>query len=324
MQICSRLLSMLALLVMGIVPTAAQDQYPDRNIKIIVPTSPGATTDVLARVIGQALTASWGRTVIVENRPGADELLGVDAVAKSPADGYTLLVTSNGGITSSPQLHSQKRYDPINDLTPILHLGQVTPVMVAASSAQVRSFQELISYVKARSGALNYGSFGNGSYSHVAMEDLKQRTGIEIMHIPYRGAGPAYTALLRDEILVLIANLASATGHENAGGARILAAVGPHRSKARPDLPTIAELGFPGFSTGAWWGLFGPANLPPAIFNKIRTETVRLLGTPDVQKVFQTNTMELSNMTPEQFKQFIRDDTEHWARQFKAAGIKPD
>jgi tripartite-type tricarboxylate transporter receptor subunit TctC len=144
------------------------------------------------------------------------------------------------------------------------------------------------------------------------------------MHIPYRGAGPAYTALLRDEILVLIANLASATGHENAGGARILAAVGPHRSKARPDLPTIAELGFPGFSTGAWWGLFGPANLPPAIFNKIRAETVRLLGTPDVQKVFQTNTMELSDMTPDQFKQFIRDDTEHWARQFKAAGIKPD
>jgi tripartite-type tricarboxylate transporter receptor subunit TctC len=324
MQICSKLLSMLALLVMGIGSAAAQDQYPDRNIKIIVPTSPGATTDVLARVIGQALTASWGRTVIVENRPGADELLGVDAVAKSPADGYTLLVTSNGGITSSPQLHSQKRYDPINDLTPILHLGQVTPVMVAASSAQVRSFQELISYVKARSGTLNYGSFGNGSYSHVAMEDLKQRTGMEIMHIPYRGAGPAYTALLRDEILVLIANLASATGHENAGGARILAAAGPQRSKARPDLPTIAELGFPGFSTGAWWGLFGPANLPPAIFNKIRTETVRLLGTPDVQKVFQTNTMELSDMTPEQFRQFIRDDTEHWARQFKAAGIKPD
>jgi tripartite-type tricarboxylate transporter receptor subunit TctC len=324
MQTRSKMLSALALLVMGIIPAAAQDQYPDRNIKIIVPTSPGATTDVLARVIGQALTASWGRTVIVENRPGADELLGVDAVAKSPADGYTLLVTSNGGITSSPQLHSQKRYDPINDLTPILHLGQVTPVMVAASSAQVRSFRELISYVKARSGALNYGSFGNGSYSHVAMEDLKQRTGMEIMHIPYRGAGPAYTALLRDEILVLIANLASATGHENAGGARILAAVGPHRSKARPDLPTIAELGFPGFSTGAWWGLFGPANLPPAIFNKIRAETVRLLGTPDVQKVFQTNTMELSDMTPDQFKQFIRDDTEHWARQFKAAGIKPD
>jgi tripartite-type tricarboxylate transporter receptor subunit TctC len=324
MQIRSKMLSALALLVMSIIPTAAQDQYPDRNIKIIVPTSPGATTDVLARVIGQALTASWGRTVIVENRPGADELLGVDAVAKSPADGYTLLVTSNGGITSSPQLHSQKRYDPINDLTPILHLGQVTPVMVAAASSQVRSFQELISYVKARSSALNYGSFGNGSYSHVAMEDLKQRTGMEIMHIPYRGAGPAYTALLRDEILVLIANLASATGHENAGGARILAAVGPHRSKARPDLPTIAELGFPGFSTGAWWGLFGPADLPPAIFNKIRTETVRLLGTPDVQKVFQTNTMELSDMTPEQFRQFIREDTEHWARQFKAAGIKPD
>jgi tripartite-type tricarboxylate transporter receptor subunit TctC len=324
MQIRFKMLSQLALLVLAIDPASAQDQYPGHTIKIIVPTSPGATTDVLARVIGQALTQSWGRPVIVENRPGADEMLGVDVVAKSPADGYTLLVTSNGGITSSPQLAAQRRYDPINDLTPILYLGQVTPVMVVSAPSPVRSFQELVYHVKSRPGALNYGSFGNGSYSHVAMEDLKQRTGLDIMHIPYRGAVPAYTALLRDEILVMIANLASAAGHANAGNAHIIAAAGPQRSKVQPDLPTIAESGVPGFSTGAWWGLFGPANLPPAVFDKIRTETARLLGTPDVQKVFVTNTMELVDMTPEQFKQFIRDDTEYWARQFKAAGIKPN
>jgi len=323
MQTC-KMLVMLALLLLGIGPAPAQDQYPSHTIKIIVPTSPGATTDVLARVIGQALSQSWGRPVIVENRPGADEILGVDAVAKSPADGHTLLVTSNGGITSSPQLQNQKRYDPLNDLAPILYLGQVTPVMVVTGSSPVRSFQELVAYVKTKPGQLNYGSFGNGSYSHVAMEDLKQRTGMEIMHIPYRGATPAYTALLRDEILAMIANLASASGHANAGTARIIAAAGPRRSRVRPELPTIAESGVPGFSTGAWWGLFGPANLPPSIYNKIRTETARLLRTPEVQRVFETNTMELVDMTPEQFKQFIRDDTEHWARQFKAAGITPN
>src|SRR5258708_6136718 len=184
MQICSKMLGMLALLVIGIGPAAAQDQYPERTIKIIVPTSPGATTDILARVIGQALTQSWGRPVVVENRPGADELLGVEAVAKSAADGYTLLVTSNGGISSSPQLHSQRRYDPLNDLTPILHLGQVTPVMVVSASPPVRSFQELIAYVKSRPGALNYGSFCNRSSSHVAIEGLKHRTGLHIMPIP--------------------------------------------------------------------------------------------------------------------------------------------
>ena len=324
MQTCCKMLGMLALLLLGIGPAPAQDQYPSQTIKIIVPTSPGATTDILARVIGQALSQSWGRPVIVENRPGADEILGVDAAAKSPADGHTLLVTSNGGITSSPQLQNQKRYDPLNDLAPILYLGQVTPVMVVTGSSPVRSFQELVAYVKTKPGQLNYGSFGNGSYSHVAMEDLKQRTGMQIMHIPYRGATPAYTALLRDEILAMIANLASASGHANAGTARIIAAAGPQRSKVRPELPTIAESGVPGFSTGAWWGLFGPANLPPPIFNKIRTETARLLRTPEVQRVFETNTMELVDMTPEQFKRFIRDDTEHWARQFKAAGITPN
>src|SRR5262245_46852158 len=239
MQTC--LLRILALVLLSLGPASAQDQYPDRTIKIIVPTSPGATTDVLARVLGQALNQSWGRPVIVENRPGADEMLGVDAVAKSPPDGYTLLVTSNGGITSSPQLANQRRYDPLNDLAPILYLGQVTPVMVVTASSPVRSFQELVAHVKSKPGQLNYGSFGNGSYSHVAMEDLKQRTGMEIMHIPYRGAVPAYTALLRDEILGMIANLASATGHANAGKARIIAAAGPQRSKVRPDLATIAE-----------------------------------------------------------------------------------
>jgi tripartite-type tricarboxylate transporter receptor subunit TctC len=324
MQTFFKVLGTFALLMLGIGSAAAQGEYPNHAIKIIVPTSPGATTDVLARVIGQGLSQAWGQPVIVENRPGGDETLGVEVVAKAPPDGYTLLVTSNSGITAAPLLHSQLRYDPFKELTPIINLGQVTPVMVVPSSSPVRSVQELVAYVKSMPGELNYGSFGNGSYSHVAMEDLKQRTGIEIMHLPYRGAAPAYTALLRSDILVMIANLSGAATHADAGAVRIIAAAGPQRAKMRPDLPTVAESGVPGFSTGAWWGVFGPANLPRPVLDKIRTEITRMLGTPEMQKVYETNTLELLDMSPDQFVQFIRDDVDHWARQFKAAGIKPN
>jgi tripartite-type tricarboxylate transporter receptor subunit TctC len=324
MRTSLKMLGTCLLLALGIGAHPAHAQYPNRSIKIVVPTTPGAVTDILARVIGQGLSQTWGQPVIVDNRPGADEMLGVEAVAKSPADGYTLLVTSNGGITTSPLLHGQTRYDPQKDLTPILMLGQVMPVMVVPAASPVRSVPDLISLATSRPGELNYGSFGNGSYSHVAMEDFKRRTGTQMMHIPYRGASPAYTALLRSEIAVMIANLSGATGHADAGAVRIIAAAGPQRSRMRPDLATIAESGVPGFSTGAWWGVFGPASLPRPVLDKIRSEIARMLGTPEMQKVYESNTMELIEMSPEQFVQFIRADVDHWARQLKAAGIKPN
>lgn len=302
----------------------AQSQYPANTVRIIVPSSPGATTDVLARLIGQALTQSWGQPVIVENRPGADETIGVQAASKAAADGHTLLVSSNAAITAAPHLHSRLGYDPQKDLTPILILGQVTPVMNVAASLPVKSVQELIALAKAKPGALNYGSFGNGTYAHVAMEEFKRRTGTEMMHIPYRGATPAITALLRSEVSLLITNLGSIAPHVNAGKVLTIASVGAQRPSARPDLPTVAESGLPGFSTGAWWGLFGPANLPPAIVDKIRTEVTRVLTTPEARKLFETNTFEVVQKSPEQFVQFIRDDLDNWGRQIKAAGIKPD
>jgi tripartite-type tricarboxylate transporter receptor subunit TctC len=305
-------------------PAQAEDQYPSRVIKIVVPTSPGAITDIMARAIGQALSQAWSQSVIVDNRPGGDELIGGEVVAKSAPDGYTLLLGSNGGVTASPHLHKQMRYDPQKDLAPIFLLGQVSPVMLVPAPSPVKTVQDLIALAKSKPGELNYGSFGNGSYSHVAMEDFKQRIGIQIMHIPYRGAAPAYTALLRGETAVMIANLASATGHANAGTVRIIAAAGPKRSVFRPDLPTIAESGVPGFSTGAWWALFAPAKLPPAVFNKIRSEIARIAATPEMKKISQANTLEPVDMTPEQLVQFIHADSDNWARQIKAAGIEPN
>jgi tripartite-type tricarboxylate transporter receptor subunit TctC len=302
----------------------AQDQYPNRAVRIVVPTSPGATTDILARAIGQALSQAWGQPFIVDNRPGADEMIGDELIAKSPPDGYTLGIVSHGGLTASPQLHRQVRYDPEKDFTPIFMLGEITPVMVVSAASPVHSVAELIALAKAKPGEINYGSFGNGSYAHVAMEDFKQRTGTQMMHIPYRGAAPAYTALIRNETTAMIANLSGATAQAEAGNVRIIAAAGPRRSKARPDLPTVAESGVPGFATSAWWGMFGPANLPRPLVDKIRAELSRVLATPEMQKIFATNTMERQDMSPEQFAQFIHADIENWSRQIKAAGIKPD
>lgn len=302
----------------------AQDQYPDRAIKIIVPTSPGAITDVLARSIGQALSDLWKQPVIVDNRPGADEMIGDEIVAKAPPDGYTLGVISNAGITASPQLHKEVRYDPQQDFTPIFMLGAITPVMVVPAKSPVRTVQDLIALAKAKPGQLNFGSFGNGTYAHVAMEDFKQRTGIRMTHIPYRGATPAYLALMRNEIAVLISNLGGANAQAAAGNLRIIAAASARRSKFRPDLPTIAESGVPGFSTGAWWGMFGPAHLPEPIVAKLRAGVSHALDSPAMQKIYTVNTMEREDMTPEQFVQFIREDTANWTRQIKAAGIKPE
>jgi tripartite-type tricarboxylate transporter receptor subunit TctC len=302
----------------------AQSGYPDHAVRAIVPTSPGATTDVLARGIGQSLSQAWGQPVVIENRPGADEMLGDELVAKAAPDGYTLGVISNGGITAAPLLHREVHYDPEKDFTPIFNLGEITPVMVVPANSSVHSVQDLIALAKQKPGALNYGSFGVGSYAHVAMEDFKQRTGVQMTHIPYRGATPAYQALIRGEVEVMIANLSGAEAQEKGGTVRIIAAASAHRIKARPDLPTVAESGVPGFSTTAWWGVFGPAKLPTDVVDKIRTDIAHALDTPEMEKIYQANTMERDDMTPEQFSAFIRTDSENWARQLKAAGIKPE
>jgi tripartite-type tricarboxylate transporter receptor subunit TctC len=302
----------------------AEEPYPARTVRLIVPSSPGGVTDLLARVIGKALAETWGQPVVVENRPGADEMIGAQDVVKAPADGYMLLVASNAVITAAPHLHSHMPFDTQKDVTPLLMLGQITPVMAVAATVPVHSVQELVSLAKSKPGELNYGSFGNGTYAHVAMEEFKRRTGTQFVHVPYKGATPAITALIRSEVAVVIVNLSSIAPHVKAGAARIIASAGETRTAFLPDLPTVAESGVPGFSTGAWWGLWGPANLPPPVVDKIRTDVARALATPEARTLFETNTFALVSQTPAQFVNYIRDDLDNWGRQIKAAGIQPD
>jgi tripartite-type tricarboxylate transporter receptor subunit TctC len=319
LQIASGLL----LLALG-ATAGAQERYPSRTVRIIVPTSPGGVTDVLARLLGQGLTQAWGQPVIVDNRPGADNMIGTEAAAKSPADGYTLLVTSDAPMTGNPHLHKELRYDPLKDFTPLLMLGQITPVLNVTASLPARSFAELVALAKAKPGALNYGSFGNGTYTHLSMEDLKQRAGIDLFHIPYKGSTPAITALLRGEISVLIVNMGNLADHARAGSIRIIAAAGAKRSAYLPDLPTIAESGVPGFSTGAWWGLFAPASLSADTADRIRTDAQRILTTPEARKLYEAQTIERIELTPEQFGRLIRDDLDKWGALVKATGLKPN
>ena len=315
-----------ALLALGlaVAGSRAQERYPERTVQIVVPTSAGGVTDVLGRMVGQGLAKTWGTPVVVINRPGAGEVVGLNSVAKSESDGYTLLVSTDSSITAGPHLQSQKQYDTLKDFTPILFLGQITPVLCVPASLPVHSFSDFIAFAKANPNTMNYASFGVGTYAHLGMEDLKKRTGINILHVPYKGSSPATMALLSGQVSAMIVNINVIADHARAGTVRIIAAAGPKRSAFRPDLPTIAESGVPGFATGAWWGLFGPANLPPAIVDKIRRDATAYLRTPEAVKFFEINTIETSEKTPDQFAKLVRDDYEHWGALIKAVGVAHD
>jgi tripartite-type tricarboxylate transporter receptor subunit TctC len=310
--------------VLALVSGAAHAQsYPSGAVKLIVPVPAGGVTDTMARIVAQRLTELWGQPVVVDNRPGGNYAVGAQAVAKSPPDGLTLLVAPDSTVTANPNL-SKLPYDPVKDLTPISVLCRITPVLVINPSLPVHSVQELIALAKAKPGSLNYGSYGIGTYAHLSMEDFKQRTGTDIVHIPYRGAAPAATALIAGDVAMLLLNHSSIEEHEKTGKARILAVANDKRAVARPDLPTVAEAGVPGFSTTAWFALFGPAHMTPELIEKIHTDVGKVLDMPQSREFFKTNSFERVDLTPAQFSKLIQDDLQHWGALIKAVGAKLD
>jgi tripartite-type tricarboxylate transporter receptor subunit TctC len=297
--------------------------YPSGSVRIIVPVPAGGVTDTMARIVAQRLSESWGQPIVVENRPGGNYAVGAQAVARAPADGHTLLVAPDSTLTANPHLMSKLPYE-VRDFTPIIVLCRITPVLVINPSLPVQNVKELLALAKAKPGSLNYGSYGVGTYAHLSMEDFKQRTGTEIVHIPYRGAAPAVTGLLAGDVSMLLLNLSSIEAHEKAGKARILAAAGAKRAALRPDLPTIAEAGVPGFSTTAWFALFGPPNMAPELVAKIHADAAKVLELPQSREFFRTNSFERVDLTPQQFSQLIQDDSRHWGALIKAVGARLD
>ena len=302
--------------------TASAQNYPSGPVKLIVPVPAGGVTDVMARIVGQRLQEMWGQTVVVENRPGGNYGVGAQAVERSAADGLTLLVAPDSTFTANPALFSKLIYNP-DEFTPIAVLCRGTPMLMVHPSLPLNTVPDLIAYAKANPGKLSYGSFGIGTYAHLSMEDLKQRTGIDMQHVPYRGAAPALNGLLGNEVSVMLLNLSSVEEHAKAGKVRLIAAATEKRAPALPDLPTVAET-VPGFHTSVWFGLWGPAKLPPATLAKIHADVGKALELPETKQFFKTNSFERVDLSPQDFAKLVQNDLKHWSALINALGVKMD
>jgi tripartite-type tricarboxylate transporter receptor subunit TctC len=302
--------------------SASAQNYPSGPVKLIVPIPAGGVTDVMARIVGQRLQEMWGQTVVVENRPGGNSGVGAQAVERSPPDGLTLLVAPDSTFTANPALFSKLIYDP-DGFTPISLLCRGTPMLIAHPSLPVKTVSELIGYAKANPGKLSYGSFGIGTYAHLSMEDLKRRTGIEMQHVPYRGAAPALNGLLGNEVSGMFLNLSSVEEHAKAGRVRLIAAATETRVPTLPDLPTVAET-VPGFKTSVWFGLWGPAKMPPELLAKIHGDVSKALELPETRQFFKSNSFERVELSPQEFGKLIQNDLKHWSALINAVGAKID
>jgi tripartite-type tricarboxylate transporter receptor subunit TctC len=308
--------------LMAFAASASAQNYPSGPVKLIVPIPAGGVTDVMARVVGQRLQEIWGQTVVVENRPGGNSGVGAQVVERSPPDGLTLLVAPDSTFTANPALFSKLIYNP-DDFTPIAVLCRATPMLMVHPSLPVKTVAELVAYAKANPGKLSYGSFGTGTYAHLSMEDLKQRTRIEMQHVPYRGAAPGLNGLLGNEVSVLLLNLSSVEEHAKVGKVRLIAAATEKRVPALPDLPTIAET-VPGFQTSVWFGLWGPAKMPPEILTKLQADVAKALDLPETRQFFKTNSFERVALSPQDFGKLIQGDLKHWSALINAVGAKID
>ncbi len=300
----------------------AQD-YPSRPIKVIVPFSPGGAVDGPMRLIAQELSKRLSQPVVVENKPGAGATIGSDLVAKSPPDGYTLLLASQTNAISAT-LYSKLPFDAIDDFAPVSLIGREPGVVVVNPSLPVKTLSELIAYVKERPGQLDYASSGNGSGQHLFAALLASRTGMKLNHVPYKGSGQATTDLLSGVVAMAIPGTAGMVGHIKAGKLRALAVTGARRSPELPDVPTVMESGVPDFEAYVWMGLLAPKGTPQPIVDRLHREVVAVLGEGDVKRYMATAGIEVVGSTPTEFGRFFRAEKDLWAKVIRDTGAKID
>jgi len=318
------------LLTLGLVlsgaPALAQAtaDFPTRAIRIVVPFPAGGATDIAARLIAERMTAGWKQPVTVDNRPGAGGNIGSDVVAKSAPDGYTLIMGVTGSHAINTSLYAHMPYDPVKDFEPITQVAVVPNVIVVHPSVPARTLPELVALAKREPGKLNYASLGSGTAAHLTMEMFKATAGIDLTHIPYKGSAPAVADLIAGQVQVMVDGLPSALPHVKAGKLRALAVTSAHRSPAAPELPTIAESGYAGFSADAWSGLFAPRGTPKSIVDKLALETQRILKLPEVKQRLADLGAEAVGSTPAEFAEHVRTEIDKWARVVKASGARVD
>ncbi len=306
-------------------PAAGAGDYPNKSIRLVVPSAPGGGTDIIARLIAQGLTDSWGQTVVVDNRGGAGGIAGVTIVARQSApDGHTMVLGSVGHLTFAPAIERNLAYDPQKDLAPIT-LAAVQPFVVAVSnSLPAKSIKELVALAKAKPGTISYGSGGSGAASHLSVELMMINGGFSMLHVPYKGSSPAITAVMAGEIQVAFAGLQTVLPHARAGKLRALAVTGAKRAQIAPELPTVAEAGIPGYAFDVWYGLAFPGGTPRAIVRKTHAEVVRLLQAPEVSGRFAAAGVEPVTSTPEAFAELIRQEIPKWRKVAVAAKLRVD
>ena len=314
--------SALALSALAPITLHAQT-YPTHPVRVIVPFSPGGAVDGPMRVIAQELGKRWGQQVVVENKPGAGATIGTDIVAKSPPDGYTLLLASQTNAISAT-LYQKLPFDPIEDFAPIALIGREPGVLVVKPALPVQSLQEFIAYVKARPGQVDYASSGNGSGQHLFMAKLASMTGMQLTHVPYKGSGQATTDLLGGQIPASIPGTAGMVGHIKAGKLRALAVTGAARSPQLPDVPTVMESGVPGYEVYVWMGLLAPKGTPKPIIDQIHRDLLQALATGEVRNYMASAGIEAVGSTPAEFGAFFRAERDQWAKIIRETGAKAD
>ena len=303
---------------------SAQPNYPAKAIRYVVPFPAGGPLDIVARAIGQELSKSWTQPVIIDNRPGAGGNIGADLVAKSPADGYTILMGAVSTHAINVTLYSKLPYDPLRDFAPVTLITSVPNVLVLHPSVPAKNVQELIALAKARPGQLNFASGSTGSAGHLAGELFKTMAGVDMVHVPYKGAAPAVVDLMAGQVSLMFDNLSSALPNIKATRVRALAVTTLKRSALLPQLPTISEAGLRGFDISTWFGIFAPAGTPADVVAKLNAETVRILNAPAMKERLLTLGAEPIGNRPEEFAAFVKAEIQKYAEVIKASGAKVD
>ena len=301
----------------------AQGNYPNRLVRIVVPNAPGSSPDIVARLIAQPLIERLGQPVVVDNRAGAGTMIGGEVVAKSPHDGYTLLM-GIATLAINPATYKKVPYDALRDFAPITQAVSLPGILVAHSSLPARSVKELIALAKARPGDIAFASGGHGSYSHLSTELFINMAGIRMLHVPYKGSGPAVIDLLAGHVSLMTSNILSAIPHIRVGRLRALGITSTKRAAGAPDIPTIAEAGLPGYESVQWSGLLAPAGTPREIITRLHKETAAVLRSPEMKERLAKDGAEPVASLPEEFAAYIRAETVKWAKIVKSAGIQPE
>ena len=313
----------LALLVVTAVPAGAQD-YPSRLVRFVVPQAPGGATDVFARALGQRLSARWGQQVVVENRAGAAGTLGTDFVAKSPPDGYTLLVTYAGSQAINQSLYPKLPFDSVKDFQTVATLAVTPFFLIVNSNVPAKDLRQFIALARKKPDSITYASSGNGSVNHLLGEMLKLETGIRMLHVPYKGVAQLITDVMSGQVDAGFASVPSVIQHVNSGRVRALAVTSAKRISVAPAVATIAESGVPRFDVNPWWGILAPAGTDTKIVRKINADVAEILKTAEMQAFFRAQGAETFSTTPDEFLKILVADVDKWAKVVKTSGARID